>query len=229
MRMTSLAGLAGAAFLSMGFDTPTVSPPPPLTLPEATPGIMAYYPAGARARGAAGQALLSCRRSDHYRLTDCELTSESPPGLGFGAAALALAKLSVDNPKLSLTPSGVRETVAFAFKLDPPGITPNTLMPMHVYSAPRWLKRATAYDVERVYPADAFRGLVSGYVVLSCTILESGKLAQCKVEDSQPLASFGPAALKLAPMFLMGPMLVDGEPHPPAGTVQVPIRFAISH
>jgi protein TonB len=69
-----------------------------------TPAELAYaYPAAARRRGLAGSAVISCTLDDNGLLRDCSVASESPPGQGFGAAALSLA------PRFrmsALTPNG---------------------------------------------------------------------------------------------------------------------------
>jgi protein TonB len=56
-----------------------------------------YYPAGAKARHLAGAAEISCMISDVQSLTDCKVISETPPGEGFGSAAVGLfSTIAVD-------------------------------------------------------------------------------------------------------------------------------------
>ena len=200
----------------------------PMTPAEAAVAIMQYYPVEARARGVWGEVTLNCIKTEHNRLTGCEVASESPQGLGFADAALTLAKLSVDNPKLSLGQGVVREPVQFAFSLDPPAIRPNPLVPLHVRSAPHWIKLPTTDDISRVYPDDAARHKASGQAVLSCEVLDNGRLAKCKAEDSRPLRSFGEAALRLAKLFQLGGCVEDGEPSSCSGSVKLPIQFSIA-
>jgi protein TonB len=53
--------------------------------------LIAAYPAEARKRGVRGAAVLDCGLTDGGRLTDCQIAQESPPGYGFGAAALRVS------------------------------------------------------------------------------------------------------------------------------------------
>lgn len=50
-----------------------------------------HYPAGAAARGIGADTLLSCAVREDRRL-DCEVVSETPAGLGFGSAAVKIAR-----------------------------------------------------------------------------------------------------------------------------------------
>lgn len=50
-----------------------------------------YYPASREARRSGGRATVSCEVSKAGAATNCEVASETPPGLGFGQAAVAMA------------------------------------------------------------------------------------------------------------------------------------------
>jgi TonB family protein len=58
------------------------------------------YPARALDDGVAGAALLDCLVSKAGALTACRIFRETPPGYGFGAAALEVAKNYVMRPRL---------------------------------------------------------------------------------------------------------------------------------
>ncbi|QQQ18456.1 TonB family protein [Brevundimonas vitis] len=53
--------------------------------------IRRVYPRAALNAGVSGRGLITCRIRLDTRLEDCRLVEESPPGRGFGAAALATA------------------------------------------------------------------------------------------------------------------------------------------
>lgn len=60
--------------------------------------IADFYPRRATALGLEGRAVLECRVSVAGRLKDCRVYTETPPGAGFGEAALRLAPLIVARP-----------------------------------------------------------------------------------------------------------------------------------
>src|ERR1017187_9493992 len=129
----SVFGLAvvAASVASFASNSPPSSPaaPGPMSAEQAATAIMDYYPASARASGIEGLALLHCRENEHARLTDCTLSGESPTGFGLGEAALTLAKHSQDNIGVTESPPPSGGFVQFAFKLRPPSILPNTILP----------------------------------------------------------------------------------------------------
>jgi protein TonB len=63
--------------------------------------IARVYPPVAFRRGIAGGASMHCKVTAKGLLEDCEITSESPQGMGFGAAALRLAPLFKMSPLTS--------------------------------------------------------------------------------------------------------------------------------
>lgn len=77
------------------------------------------------------------------------------------------------------------------------------------------------------YPHQAALGRKMGRVILACTVDGQGKLIDCHTEDEIPIGEgFGEAALKMAHLFQMAPMTLNGEPVS-GGTVQIPIVFAL--
>ena len=51
-----------------------------------------FYPPYALQRGKTGVAKIRCKVTQKDTLTDCQVVSETPTGLGFGAAVLGLGK-----------------------------------------------------------------------------------------------------------------------------------------
>ncbi|HEX3364428.1 TonB family protein [Phenylobacterium sp.] len=62
----------------------------PLPLAQRMAG---YYPSAAVAKKVEGHATLRCRVTPAYGVKDCQVTSETPPSYGFGAAAIQVATL----------------------------------------------------------------------------------------------------------------------------------------
>lgn len=64
-----------------------------------------YYPKMAAQFGVEGTVVIQCKVDEKNKLSDCGLISESTPGKGFGAAALALAKDGRISAKKSKEPA----------------------------------------------------------------------------------------------------------------------------
>lgn len=55
----------------------------------------ALYPTHARAQNVSGLVILHCTVTEAFGVKDCAVTSETPPGLGFGPSALQVSALFV--------------------------------------------------------------------------------------------------------------------------------------
>jgi protein TonB len=94
-----------------------------------------------------------------------------------------------------------------------------------IITKPNWLRIPTGDQINREYPARAFRQNVEGRAVIRCTVMSSGKLTQCHVVSETPEGyGFGAALLKLAKRFVMKPETIDGVPVEGAN-VTTPMRF----
>ena len=92
-----------------------------------------------------------------------------------------------------------------------------------VITQPNWVKRPSAPQFAAVFPAEARRKGIDGRAAIGCSVTTEGTLDRCEVLSESPAgAGFGAAALALAPLFQMSPMLVNGVPQR-GGTVRVPI------
>jgi protein TonB len=58
-----------------------------------------YYPDRAREREVEGRATISCTVTARGELRSCSVASETPPGNGFGQAALQMARLFRMSPQ----------------------------------------------------------------------------------------------------------------------------------
>ncbi len=85
----------------------------------ACPPKVRYYPEKAQRMNVNGKAILDCRIEATGNLSDCQVVSETPPGLGFGHSALCMTPLfknsTVDKSGESLV--GTRVTVPVTFKI----------------------------------------------------------------------------------------------------------------
>lgn len=99
------AGLAVAASAAEVGGTPAQARPatPPDWLRKPSPEDMSrYYPIPARRRDIGGKVRVQCRLASDGVLSGCVVLSETPPGYGFGEAALNVA------PRFQMRP-GTRE------------------------------------------------------------------------------------------------------------------------
>ena len=81
-------------------------PPSPPTIADpdwlpskAAPDVLRYYPEAAQKIGQEGAATVQCTISIVGALFDCRVISESPVGLGFGAAAMKMTPLFRMKPR----------------------------------------------------------------------------------------------------------------------------------
>src|SRR5579884_1861153 len=87
-----------------------------------------------------------------------------------------------------------------------------------------WLRKPSMQQLQEVMPAGAMRAGVNGSATIGCTVTTVGTLRDCKVEaEDPPGMGFGDAALLLAPRFLMGPAVKNGQAV--EGHVRIPINW----
>lgn len=179
-----------------------------------------FYPAAAQEQGVGGRVVLECPIGDDGRVS-CVVMEETPEGMAFGAAAL---RMSEDWRIAPRTRDGVptaggriRRTLVFE-----PGPPPRVRNDLPSLSGIRWEEQPSAADYARLYPREAWRRNLSGYVTLNCVVNESYGL-DCEVENESPYGvGFGDATLAIAEKFRVGTHTESGEP-----TVGAPIRRTI--
>jgi protein TonB len=100
--------------------------------------------------------------------------------------------------------------------------------PTRLIVDPKWLSQPSADEMSRYYPERAIDRGLTGQATLFCSVVASGKLADCRVIDQTPAgAGFGDAALKLATFFRMSPRTVDGKPVD-GGLTRISIAFKLT-
>jgi TonB family protein len=207
------------AALTAQDPSPAATPEPPAILgPDwvATPTAdeaQAVYPKAAAERRLEGRATLKCSVTAEGRLQDCASIAEEPAGLGFGAAALAIA------PKFQMRPvTKEGQPVAGGTVRIPIRFAGPTQLP------PGFRRMPTSDDLAKAYPEKAMRRGVSGVAVIDCGVNKEGDLADCALSSETPMNyGFGAAAVSLAPLFNVEPRMKNGVAV--NGAVSIPIKF----
>ncbi len=181
------------------------------------------YPEQARRRGRGGEARLTCVILSSGAL-DCAIESESPSGLRFGAAALALADRLIAAPRLSDgSPSdGHRFAFPISFAIEDEIRTPRQSRtdeaPQARAAQPSatgsvlWQRPLRAQDFDDLYPPRARAFAREGSAQLSCIVLTTRRL-RCALESEAPRGwRFGRAALQLSERLIAAPVLSNGQP-----------------
>jgi len=236
---------APAARISVSY-APGASAPTTLILqpdwaqkPDAA-DVARVYPTKADQDQVGGMVVLDCRFRTDGRLTACKVASEVPPGDGFGAAALKLAEVFQARPLsrdgVAVAGQAVRIPIRFMDRTArnlPPGFA-NLIGPKATITRPIWIKKPTADDIARLYPADAAKRGLSGQAVLNCLVRDDGRLFACGLArvdvsgdrniDPADTPDFGGATLKLAALFQMAPTTEDGMPVS-GGHISIPVRW----
>ena len=119
--------MASSAWAQAQTQHVAARPPPLQVLKSPTPEILArLFPATAARAGVEGGATVACVIRRDGTLGDCEVTGESPRGMGFGGAALLAMtyyQVSVDGPnavQISRRLSGITIRFALPVRKTPP-------------------------------------------------------------------------------------------------------------
>ncbi|HEX8569984.1 MAG TPA: TonB family protein [Caulobacteraceae bacterium] len=173
--------------------------------------FMAAIPAAAKKVEQDGRVLLDCAVASDGSLSGCTAKEETPAGVGYAAAAVALAREYRLDRRVRGQQALARVTFPLRFR--------------PTFSPPNWVRRPKSEDLAAVWPAEAMRRGISGRAVIRCGISTEGTLRKCAVREESPEGTgFGAAALALAPTFLMKPpmnrgRLIEGE------FVNIPVNF----
>ncbi len=121
-------------------------------------------------------------------------------------------------------PTQITQTQQPMFTTGEAPLTP----PTRLIVDPKWLSRPSAEEMSRYYPERAIDQGLTGQATLFCSVVASGKLADCRVIEETPAgARFGDAALKMASFFRMSPRTVDGKPVD-GGLTRISIAFRLT-
>ncbi|HEY1879497.1 MAG TPA: TonB family protein [Caulobacteraceae bacterium] len=179
--------------------------------------ILAVYPGAALARGVGGRAMINCVVTVLGSVRDCQVVSESPPGYGFGGAAIALTPQFQFWPaKHDGSPVEAKINIPIVFSTYAP-LTESQL-PAKGSAGPvnltqvEWRVAPNVAQVSAAYPEKARAARVGGLVTLACTFNGGGRIGNCEVVEETPKGyDFGRAARSLAGDFVGPDQLADGR------------------
>jgi TonB family protein len=187
--------------LTMRFVAPGDANPKWMTRPTGDM-LASVYPRAALQKGVDGRAVINCGVTVEGFLSTCQIVSEEPEGLGFGAAALQLA------PQFRLTPK-IDNGKPVASRVDIPvnwsGLQDLRLTMgkrMRAIVDPPWTEVPTAQEVRAAWPEK--QTVKAGSATIRCRLTAGGKLKDCETLTETPKrAGFGWAAENLAKRFTM--------------------------
>lgn len=199
----------------------------PAIVAKANKDVLAYYPTEAWKAGLEGSATITCRLTPLGATRDCVLVSEMPVGGGFGQAALNIAAAVAADSHLTLTPeqADAPKSMTINFKLSPPSISPNLLVPGTLTGTPKWVRTPNSFDFATMYHEVDVNVTIGGKALMSCVIAPDGKMSACSVISETPSgAGFGRAALYLARYFRISPTTEPGY-SVTGSKIFIPINF----
>lgn len=185
--------------------------------------IEAVWPA--KAQGVAGSVMLECALVDGHPFM-CTVHDETPPQMGFGAAALKLeSKYWFTATDLdSLRRGGRRVNIPVKFEPRQAGLASFSDRWSAMTSAP-WQTAPLSVDLAAAWPRTAPADLKEAKVRLRCQLTPEGGLAACAIHTEEPAGlGFSEAALALAAHFRVRLGAVDPDQLKNA-RVFVPITF----
>lgn len=225
--------LGGAALAQGGGPNAEITRPNWLKRPTAD-DIAAVFPAEARRRGTDGRATIGCSVTVEGTLARCTVVEETPPGLGYGFAALALA------PQFRMTPAsqdgkpvgGGTVRIPIVFKTGGPTTSTRSRIPSREGEAlyitrPVWTGAPTRAQVAAVYPAALKASGEVAQAQLDCGFDAAGRANDCRVVSEQPAGrGVGRAAVLLArELRVEPPKNPDGSPARRV-RARVPVAFS---
>lgn len=173
------------------------------------------YPPEAARSGLSGRVLLACGVDAEGALQACSVERETPPGQGFGVAALAMATkfrmkpLSLDGAPVA----GGHVRIPIVFQPAPPAA-------VNIYPPVDADGRPCPAQVKRYYPLKAQRAGIDGHVVLNCDITGL-RPADCRVVTEEP-AGFGFASSAVTMAQCLFTSSKTGEPRR-----NIPVNFKL--
>ncbi len=216
MRKISLV----ATFIALAAPAFAQAPAPPpaprqITNPDwlkkpTAESLFSLWPPEAAKRGIGGRADIGCVITAQGTLRNCQILAEDPPGMGFGAAAIALTPQFLMKPMLIDGKPVDGGQVRLPIRWQANGMGPlQTTKSDRVYSNMPYREAPTLAEVLEAYPAKARDAKIAGVVTLNCRIAAEGRLKTCNPVREEPKGyGFGSAAKRLADRFV-GPA-VDG-------------------
>lgn len=169
--------------------------------------LRVVWPTEAWARGRDGSARIGCLISTAGSLYDCLVVRESPAGLHFGQAALALTPQFLMWPaKLHGQPVVSEIEIPLNFKGAGGGGHDIVEARPVIMPAISWTEAPTLADMADAYPAQARATGAAGFASVQCGFGRDGRVRDCAVMREEPRQlGFGAAAKTLAARFRLDP------------------------
>jgi TonB family protein len=212
--------VAGSAWAGAASDPPADKPPVKDSVWLAAPSfeeLQKAYPKAALDAHASGEAAMRCNVKPDGALAGCVLARETPTGMGFGQAALALADQFRMKPEAIPRPA-------------PGEAEPAVTVPIRwaIVEQPKWVRMPTGDQLADLYPAGARNRLMPGEARIRCEVQADGTLANCSTLFEAPVGmGFADATLRAARYFRMEPVTLDGKPVA-GGMVVIPLHWQVA-
>ncbi len=217
----SVLGLAGACLLSPANSAGAEVQPRVIEDPDwvqaGDPAKFGnLFPTKAMAAGlATGRVVLECIADGEGHMTGCQVRSEEPSAMGFADAALKLASTMAIAPKDQDGQPVKGARVRFAVRINKADASAGAPAEAaaRIVQDPIWIATPGPYAFSRALPKPTTLLHVSFRTILRCAIGTDGRMADCAVlSETPPGLGFAQAALKVAPLYRVGPTSKSGEP-----------------
>ena len=193
--------------------------------------LYSVWPTAAWAKGEGGKAVVRCTVTTVGALRECAVKSESPPGSGFGDAALALTSQFLMRPAVK-NGQAVASEVNIPITFESPGKRLGSLVSgpesgstIRIFRALPWLEAPSVADMQAAYPPKAIAAKTTGYVTLQCKLNKQGRMTGCDTLTEEPKGlGLAQAARGLVSKF-RGPTQ-DAQGKPLEGEVQIRLTFS---
>jgi TonB family protein len=219
------AGIVPGGAIGFSVDTFVHDKPADWVRKPSARDLAAVWPPAAQRTGSGGWAVISCLANTQGVLLDCFPLRESPPGAGFGSAAVALT------PQLLMKPATYKgqpapSVISIPIEFKRASVNYNQPVPATELSpAMAWPEAPTYADMIAAYPKKARAAGQAGRASLSCGFDGSGRLVGCSTITEDPKDDgFADAARSLAHHFRADLKTPDGRAISRA-RIQLPFFF----
>lgn len=186
--------------------------------------LAGVFPVAAAKKGVDGSATLKCQLSVEGFLQRCEVASETPAGLGFGAAALQLAPQFRMTPKMRGGQAVVSDDVMIPIMWKGFRRANADAGGDRLVLDPPWDATPSVEQMRAAWPTAA-KDAASGQVALRCGFSKTGGLIRCETISEIPAnRGFGRAAKSLTEHFRVH-FEPDQKKDLDEYSVDVPFRF----
>jgi TonB family protein len=164
--------------------------------------IWQVWPRKAASLGISGHAMIKCAVNLQGLLQACSVASETPPGRGFGRAALGLAPTFLMTPATrNGQPVESEITIPVGFESEPGKVLflPNIL----IVEAPAWSKTPSVTEILAQIDKKVGDKFADGKVIFLCKLNKvTGGISECLVANASPgMDQFRAVANALVPKF----------------------------